>query len=188
MGIKGIMPTKNCKCIKCGINLYNVHNYTKYCLDCRKIADKEKTKRHKTKNKERYSLYSKNYKKEHPDKKRESDKRYREKHKEELKIRRIDYDNKYYDTLKGKINLHNGRIKRREKINNISHLFSYDDWLKKLKDTNGYCPKCKEYIGIDNLTLDHIIPISKVEVGHVYSINDIQPLCKSCNCSKGDKL
>ena len=32
-----------------------------------------------------------------------------------------------------------------------------------------------------------IIPISKVEIGFIYGINDVQPLCMSCNCSKGDK-
>ena len=31
------------------------------------------------------------------------------------------------------------------------------------------------------MTMDHIIPISKAEVGFVYNLCDVQPLCRSCN-------
>ena len=55
-------------------------------------------------------------------------------------------------------------------------------------NTSGICPECNSFIGIENLTLDHIIPISKVPVGFIYTINDVQPLCKGCNSSKGNKL
>lgn len=61
-----------------------------------------------------------------------------------------------------------------------------EEWNKKLDDTQGICPICKKFIGKDKLTLDHIIPISKAEEGFEYTINGIQPLCKSCNSSKGD--
>ena len=44
------------------------------------------------------------------------------------------------------------------------------------------------YIGIDKLTLDHIHPLSKAEEGRIYTIDDIQPLCLSCNQSKGGRL
>ena len=36
--------------------------------------------------------------------------------------------------------------------------------------------------------MDHIIPISAVPIGTYYSIDEVQPLCKSCNCSKNDKV
>lgn len=121
-------------------------------------------------------------------KKKEKNRMYRKKHKEELKERRKEYDDKYHSTKKGQKNLHNGRLKRRERMNNISHSFTYDEWLNKLRETNGICSMCSKNVGIGNLTLDHIIPISKAKENFVYSINDAQSLCKSCNCSKGDSI
>lgn len=54
-------------------------------------------------------------------------------------------------------------------------------------NTEGICPGCGSNVGCECLTLDHIQPISKVPVGFTYTINNVQPLCKSCNCSKGDR-
>jgi len=91
---------------------------------------------------------------------------------------------RYYQENKEKISIKNKvrNIKRR----NIIHNFTYDEWLDKLEKTEGYCPSCKKFIGIYNLTLNHIIPISSVPIGTIYTINDVQPLCNSCNSSKND--
>jgi 5-methylcytosine-specific restriction endonuclease McrA len=44
------------------------------------------------------------------------------------------------------------------------------------------CKKCK---AVKNLTLDHIIPVSK---GGKNSLENLQVLCKSCNSKKSNKL
>ena len=62
--------------------------------------------------------------------------------------------------------------------------FNYKQWYGKVLLTKGYCPKCKKFIGINKLTLDHIFPLSKAPKGLTYTINDVQPLCKSCNSRK----
>jgi 5-methylcytosine-specific restriction endonuclease McrA len=49
---------------------------------------------------------------------------------------------------------------------------------------NNVCLKCEGSKGYDFLELDHIIPISKGGVDHVWNY---QPLCISCNASKGSK-
>lgn len=77
-------------------------------------------------------------------------------------------------------------IYKRER--NIIHNFTYDEWLDKLEKTNGYCPNCGKFVGIYALTLDHIIPINSVPVGTIYTIDDVEPLCLSCNSSKSDNI
>jgi 5-methylcytosine-specific restriction endonuclease McrA len=86
---------------------------------------------------------------------------------------------------------------RRAMRKNVIHNFTKEEWNNKLEQTNGYCPnpeynsKCSKFVGKKNLTLDHIYPLSKdnedfkrTGIKRVYTINDVQPLCKSCNSSK----
>ena len=77
---------------------------------------------------------------------------------------------------------------RRARRNNVVHAFTQAEWHAKLHATGGYCPICNQHIGLQKLTLDHIIPISKAERGRVYTIDDVQPLCYSCNSSKGGRI
>jgi 5-methylcytosine-specific restriction endonuclease McrA len=47
---------------------------------------------------------------------------------------------------------------------------------------------CNENVGIEKLTLDHIIPLTKAPKNYVYDINNVQPLCARCNSKKSDKI
>ena len=78
---------------------------------------------------------------------------------------------------------------------NVIHSFSGEEWMQKKKAAKGICPSCKEYVGFNNLTLDHIYPISKANkdflktgIKRIYNIEDVQPLCGKCNSSKHDKI
>ena len=77
--------------------------------------------------------------------------------------------------------------RRRAKINDFYEIFTNEEWETMKNKTKGVCPKCKIYVGVDKITLDHIFPISKAPKGLIYTIKDIQPLCMSCNSSKGAK-
>jgi 5-methylcytosine-specific restriction endonuclease McrA len=71
---------------------------------------------------------------------------------------------------------------RRRKYNLKSGKVSVEDWNEMLKECNYSCLHC----GItDDITQDHIIPLSK---GGQNVIENIQPLCRSCNSSKRDKI
>lgn len=48
-----------------------------------------------------------------------------------------------------------------------------------------YSSPCRHCGATDNITADHIIPIA---LGGRHSIGNLQPLCVSCNSSKGKKL
>lgn len=73
---------------------------------------------------------------------------------------------------------HQTNIKRIRKINaKGSHTIEQWQALKSFFDC---CPKCNQDLP---LTRDHIIPLSK---GGTDYIDNIQPLCRSCNSSKND--
>jgi len=59
---------------------------------------------------------------------------------------------------------------------------SGDEWIALIELLNHKCNECWKYI--KNLTQDHIIPLTK---GGSDFIDNIQPLCQSCNSSKHAK-
>ena len=68
---------------------------------------------------------------------------------------------------------------------NADGLHTLGEW-KLLKKQYGYrCPDCKKQEPEIQLTEDHIIPLKK---GGSNYIENIQPLCRSCNASKGTKI
>jgi 5-methylcytosine-specific restriction endonuclease McrA len=83
-------------------------------------------------------------------------------------------DEKYKRWMKNKRN----RMKR---SNGGFHTFGEWDTLKA--QYNWTCPSCRKPEPLIQLTEDHIIPISK---GGTDNIENIQPLCKICNCKKRD--
>ena len=123
-------------------------------------------------------FYSKIHKKE--------EKLYYQKHKKEIKARdklyRGTHKKEYLEWQRNnrdKIKAYNAKRKAL-KFNAPGH-FTGLEW-KLLKEKYGnICLCCRKK---KKLTIDHIIPLSK---GGTNYINNIQPLCKSCNSSKGTK-
>jgi len=71
----------------------------------------------------------------------------------------------------------NRRARRRS--NGGSH--TVEEWLALCDAYDGKCARC----GAEKQTLDHIVPVL---LGGSNDIENIQPLCRSCNSSKGAKV
>jgi hypothetical protein len=64
-------------------------------------------------------------------------------------------------------------------------LHTYAEWELLKAQYNWTCPMCHKTEPDTTLTRDHIIPLSK---GGSDNIENIQPLCRSCNSSKGARI
>lgn len=84
---------------------------------------------------------------------------------------------------KGYLSWINGRNSHRKKLAEGSHTF--EQWETMKKEYNFTCPMCYRSEPEIRLTQDHIIPLMK---GGSDYIENIQPLCKSCNSRKSTKL
>jgi 5-methylcytosine-specific restriction endonuclease McrA len=69
--------------------------------------------------------------------------------------------------------------------------YTISEWRNKLRLSDGVCLMCNVAVGIENLTLDHIYPVRLAYIDYcktgrsrVYTIDDIQPLCRNCNSRK----
>jgi 5-methylcytosine-specific restriction endonuclease McrA len=92
------------------------------------------------------------------------------------------YDKKYYSSAKGKVWIINMNHKRRERITNGNKRVTLQD----IKDVYNRCKyQCINCNTKDNLTIDHIIPLSK---GGMHEYSNLQILCSKCNMRKSNKI
>lgn len=176
------------------INRIHFKEYRKAYRQTKAYNDSAKIQRQRKKYKEDQRKYDhspkgKQTKKDHL-------KRYM--HTNEFKITQ----KKYRLSDLGKACSRRSRVNRRARINNIIELFTLEKWKDKLERTNGIClginGRCLSVdsnVGISQLCTDHIYPVKKANedykttgIKRVYTINDIQFLCRRCNASKCDKI
>lgn len=74
---------------------------------------------------------------------------------------------------------------RIQRIKENGGFHTLGEWELLKKQYGNRCPMCLQLEPKIKLTKDHVIPISK---GGMNNIENIQPLCVSCNSKKHDKL
>jgi 5-methylcytosine-specific restriction endonuclease McrA len=187
------------KCTRCGNEYEQTHFNQKYCITCRPIVRKKQTRKADAKWNKKHKAKRKQIRKAYYDKHPWSDLTDEEKTKELQRKRDKYWENpelsrqkerekyrKWVSTKRGRFlqNLKNHTRRGKEKV--VIHQFTPEQWKEKIETTGGICPMCKENVGIENLELDHIIPLAKAKENQIYTIDDIQPLCRTCNRRKKD--
>lgn len=112
---------------------------------------------------------------------RKNAKRYRVKPESQQKIK------KYYSRSDVKQRYAGHARHRRLKKKQLFENFTLKEWTRRVDVTDGICPVCnRRYVDVYPYvpTLDHTPPISKAPINYTYTIDDVTPMCGSCNSSK----
>jgi len=166
------------------------------CKECYRSAskiDRNVRREHfRAKNKENYEKhksarqeYSKKYMHDHKQEKSEYCKIWREQNHVELLAKKKAY---YYSHLEQRTENRHKHLEReaiRVKVYNHNKKsnggkFTAEEWQMLCEYYGNKCLCC----GLEETTVDHIVP---VKFGGGSSIDNLQPLCKSCNSSKQTK-
>ena len=203
------------KCTACGMLCERKSNNQKFCAMCRKVMKNKQTKQWRKDNPERvYQLRKdwdarnhdkviengRRWKRNNPEKHRAGSKRWAKNNpdkvngyrckRRELKGDEVRaYARDWSKTKKGKKSQANKRKTESYKNAQRKHRqqkrtageFPTALWNAKLESLGHKCVKC----GSDEVTVDHIVPVSKGGTNH---IDNLQPLCRPCNSGKKDRL
>ncbi len=178
---------------------YKVSSYPRgvdyYCKDCRRfqVCDSAKNNRESI-NKRKRKRYQ-----EDIDRQRAYNlmnyKRWSERNKEHL----LEYQRQWQKNNRERINAYRRKSyeKNPKRISFIANKrkhwqrtnggsgYTYRQWRELCKEYNFTCLACGKSEPEINLSQDHVVPLSQ---GGKHDIKNIQPLCNSCNASKGTKI
>ncbi len=143
---------------------------------------KEKKRQYYLANREKFIAKNKRWRELNPDRRkkwRDRERAYcREYYAKHIEERRERIKNYFRDNPEvRRINEQKRRARRR----NARGEFSRQDWDKIKKQFENTCPACSRREPEIKLTIDHIIPLCQ---GGKHHKDNIQPLCRSCNCRK----
>lgn len=156
-------------------------------------ADMARQRRWRKKHPEKTTEYKRRYREKHRDKVQARGRQYRQEHHNEL----LAYQRKYRQEHSGK---HLEQVlqwqrdnpekvaarqrRRRARKLGAEGSFTTEEWHELCDSFDWRCAACGVPHEIAPLTMDHIVPLSRDGTDW---IENIQPLCRSCNSRKGTK-
>ena len=161
---------------------YDRQYYERYKTEIRakrQKARKENPEKVREQNKKHHATAGKVWKENNHERVLLASRRFRQNHSKELRLQEKEYRKNNPSKILAKN--HRQRARRIQ----AEGCFTDDEWESLKIKYDNRCACCGEQAPNIKLTVDHIIPISK---GGMNYISNIQPLCKSCNCKKVDKL
>lgn len=183
------------KCSKCGsLGPFNKNRSTKDGLSCWcKKCDNEASRKYRQENKKAFAESIARWKRKNKKRNKEINDRWRLKNRhkvnESTRKRRaknpVKYSRilaKYRQSEKVKDKKRHYQAKRRAIKKNANGTYSNDEWTRLCNKYNNRCLCCGKK---KKLTIDHVVPLS---LGGDNTINNIQPLCLSCNSRKGANI
>lgn len=152
--------------------------YQENCEDI-KVRVKEYGRSNREKCTERDRAWKKNNRERYLERSRKDAKKWRESNPDKFKK----VHKKWRARNKAIVNFWNKRRQIRKRGAMGSH--TLEEWNELKKQCNYICFICNKVEPQIKLTEDHIIPLSRKGTDY---IENIQPLCRSCNSKKGVKL
>lgn len=167
-----------------------------YCKDCHKkemkdynLKNKDKKIAYMTKNKQHFKEKGSIYYQKNKDKLAECSRIYNEKNRQ--KIKKYNHERYIKDKKRIKLVVLKYRRENRDRFNVLQQIrrtskresiynLKSDDWIKCKHYFNNKCAYCGKE---EKLTQDHFVAFNN---GGEYSINNIVPICLSCNSGKQD--
>lgn len=131
------------------------------------LSDRAKGVKPKNKKKSR-TEESRIYRQRHPEKVRAAENKRRSQNRESFNVR-------------GAANAARRRVRKA----GIPGAHTLQEWLHLCAKFDHRCVRCGSHASQKPLTRDHVIPITKPN--STDDISNIQPLCKPCNCGKGNR-
>jgi hypothetical protein len=102
------------------------------------------------------------------------------------RTRKLEVWRRYKDTPKWRLSKAKKEHLRRERVRNSEKTLTESDIEFLINFQNNRCASCgREFTESLGYQLDHILPVSK---GGGFTLQNVQLLCKTCNCSKGNKM
>jgi 5-methylcytosine-specific restriction endonuclease McrA len=150
---------------------------------------------------EKRKAYNRKYHAENKDKINARNKEYRKSNEEKIKKYMLEYRNKtvterrqyYLDNYERSIEssrkwraenpakVKANKQRRRTRVTEAGGSFTADEWIALVEKYDYKCVCCGS---VKPLDADHVIPVSK---GGTSNIENIQPLCRSCNSRKNNR-
>ena len=167
-------------CSKCGIEkplsefrkkTKSRHGYSRSCRVCDAARDREYVRTHI----QDMRAKSRQWRKDNPGRHVEYQREYRKTY-----VRDPEYNREWKRKNRDAVVRH--AHDRRARLYKSGGRYTKAEWIALCVRYDNRCAKCGEQ---KPLTVDHVIPVSK---GGANTIDNLQPLCTSCNCHKWTKI